>query len=95
MKSEFPAARIHLERAYDALLGDDETSVKTREALDLLIEAVAAAEYSRPPATVIDFPGRVTNSLPVRQTQKGPASRSPRGTLDRIRADREGKRSGS
>ncbi|MET2830543.1 hypothetical protein [Mesorhizobium shangrilense] len=94
MKSEFSAARVHLERAYDALRGDDETSSKTREALDLLIEAVAAAEYSRPSATVIDLPIRAKNPSPPQIPQKSPAGLSPRGTLGGIREDREGKRSG-
>ncbi|WP_421916551.1 hypothetical protein [Mesorhizobium sp.] len=92
MKSEFSAARIHLERAYDALHGDDETSSNTRQALDLLIEAVAAAEYSRPSATVIDLPIRAKN--PPGQTQKSPAGLSQRGISGGIREDREGKRSG-
>jgi len=95
MKSEFSAARVHLERAYDALHGDDETSSKTREALDLLIEAVAAAEYSRPSAKVIALPSRARNPSPPRQPQKNPAGLGPRGTLGGIREDREGKRSGS
>jgi hypothetical protein len=100
MKSEFSAARVHLERAYDALRGDDETSCKTREALDLLIEAVAVAEYSRPSATVINLPIRAKipsppQQLQTQQSQKSPAGLSPRGTLGGIREDREGKRSGS
>ena len=95
MKSEFSAARVHLERAYDALRGDDETSSKTREALDLLIEAVAVAEYRRPSATVIDLPIRAKNPAPPLQPQKNPADWSPQGASGGIREDREGKRSGS
>jgi hypothetical protein len=93
MTSEFSAARVHLERAYDALHGDDETSSTTRQALDLLIEAVADAEYRRPSAKVIDLPIRAKNPSPPQQPQKSPADW--RGTLDGVRADREGKRSGS
>lgn len=48
MNSDFAAARYNLERAYQYLSGNDETSQKTREALDLLIEAVITAEHSRP-----------------------------------------------
>ena len=95
MKSEFSAARVHLERAYDALHGDDETSNKTREALDLLIEAVAVAEYSRPSATVINLPVRAKGPSRAQQSQKSPAGWSPRGISGGIREDREGKRSGS
>jgi hypothetical protein len=58
MQSDFAAARQHLESAQDSLSGSDETSLKVREALDLLIEAVAAAECRRPPAEIIPFPRR-------------------------------------
>ncbi|WP_027052445.1 hypothetical protein [Mesorhizobium erdmanii] len=56
MTSDFSAARIHLERAYDYLRGNDETSRSTCEALDLLIEMVAEAQHRRPEAGVVDFP---------------------------------------
>jgi undecaprenyl pyrophosphate synthase len=56
MRSNHSAARAHLERAYDHLRGNDETSRQAREALDLLIEALAVAEYSRRPAEVVGFP---------------------------------------
>jgi hypothetical protein len=55
MPSNFAQARELLEHAWLQLSGDDETSVKTRQALDLLIEAVAKAEYTRPPAEIIEF----------------------------------------
>lgn len=55
MPSDFSAARVHLERAYDYLHGADTTSRKSREALDLLIEAAATAEYRRPTAKVVPF----------------------------------------
>jgi len=56
MKSDFAAARLHLERACHYLRGDDETSSEARAALDLLIEAIVAAQYTRPVAQVLDFP---------------------------------------
>jgi hypothetical protein len=56
MKSDFAAARLHLERACHYLRGDDETSHNALAALDLLIEAVVAAQYTRPAAEVFDFP---------------------------------------
>ena len=61
MPSNFSRARLHLEHAYDALSGEDVTSRRAREAVDLLIEAVATAEFARSRAVVIElFPrGRV------------------------------------
>ena len=51
MKSDFAAARLHLERACHYLRGDDETSSGA-----LAVEAIAAAQYTRPVAEVVDFP---------------------------------------
>lgn len=48
MTSDFSAARVHLDRAYDYLCGDDPMSRRGREALDLLIEAVAVEEFKQP-----------------------------------------------
>jgi hypothetical protein len=45
--SDFHIARLLLERALDSLQGGDQTSAHAREALDLLIEACAAKEFSR------------------------------------------------
>ena len=56
LHSDFSAARLHLDRAYDSLRGDDETSCKAREALDLLIEAIVTAEYARPRGEILAFP---------------------------------------
>ncbi|MER9331712.1 MULTISPECIES: hypothetical protein [unclassified Mesorhizobium] len=56
MTSDFSAARIHLERAYHYLRGNDETSRLACEALDLLIESVAEAQHRRPEAGVLEFP---------------------------------------
>lgn len=56
MKSDFAAAHLHLERACHYLRGDDETSSEVRAALDLLIEAIVAAQYMRPVADVVEFP---------------------------------------
>lgn len=58
MRSNYSAARAHLERAYDHLCGDDDTSRQAREAVDLLIEAVAVAECSRKPAEFVRLPLR-------------------------------------
>lgn len=59
MQSDFSAARELLESAQLKLTGADESSHKVREALDILIEAVALAEYRKPPAEVIPFPRRM------------------------------------
>lgn len=58
MHSDFSAARLLLEQAYHHLRGDDETSIKAREALDLIIEAVAVEQFRRPVRTakVLEFP---------------------------------------
>ncbi|WP_164780495.1 hypothetical protein [Mesorhizobium sp. M7A.F.Ca.US.011.01.1.1] len=56
MTSDFSAARIHLERAYHYLQGNDETSRTACEALDLLIEAVTEAQHRPPEAGVLEFP---------------------------------------
>ncbi|GLS30302.1 hypothetical protein SAMN04488498_103387 [Mesorhizobium albiziae] len=60
MQSNFAAARALLERAQEMLIGDDERSVKMREALDMLIEAALTAEHSQPPVAgnVVSFPGK-------------------------------------
>jgi hypothetical protein len=54
--SDFAAARVHLERAFDYLKGNDDLSHNAREALDLLIEAVAVAQYRRPQGEVLTYP---------------------------------------
>ena len=56
LTSDFSAARVHLERAYHYLRGDDETSRSACDALDLLIEAVTEAQHKRPKAGVLEFP---------------------------------------
>ncbi|AZO47835.1 MAG: hypothetical protein EOS58_17830 [Mesorhizobium sp.] len=56
MKSDFAAARLHLERAGHYLRGDDETSHTTLAALDLLVEAITVAQYARPVAEIVPFP---------------------------------------
>lgn len=57
MQSNYGHARELLEQARLHLQGDDETSVKSRLAIDLLIEAVATAEHSKPfrKAEIIEF----------------------------------------
>ncbi|TGQ64196.1 hypothetical protein EN829_020340 [Mesorhizobium sp. M00.F.Ca.ET.186.01.1.1] len=56
LTSDFSAARLHLERAYHYLRGNDETSRDACDALDLLIEAVVEEEHRRPAAGVLEFP---------------------------------------
>ena len=46
MRSNFPSARRHLEEAHRMLLGDDELTVKSRQALEILIDAFLATEFS-------------------------------------------------
>jgi hypothetical protein len=58
VESRFPAARRHLEDAYRHIQGDDELSVRSRQALEILIDAFLAAEFTSTPKspTVIEFP---------------------------------------
>ncbi|MET3661710.1 hypothetical protein [Aquamicrobium ahrensii] len=58
---DLSAARVHLERAYYYLGGNEEACCKAREALDLLIEMVATAEHARPVGDVIQFPRQSRN----------------------------------
>jgi len=60
LTSDFSAARLHLERAYHYLCGNDETSRSACEALDLLIETVTEAQHKRPEAGIIEFPRSAT-----------------------------------
>ncbi|MEQ1954490.1 hypothetical protein [Mesorhizobium sp. CN2-181] len=53
MKSDFSAARLHLDRAYHYLRGNDEASRRMCEKLDVLLEAVIAAEFAKPTAQVV------------------------------------------
>lgn len=57
MNSNFGHARELLEQAWLQLQGDDETSRKSRFAIDILVEAVATAEHSKPyrQAEIIEF----------------------------------------
>lgn len=57
MTSDFSAARIHLERAGHYLRGGDQISQKVCDALDLLLEADATAEYFRSRGEVVEFRG--------------------------------------
>ncbi|TPL06056.1 hypothetical protein FJ938_13690 [Mesorhizobium sp. B2-4-14] len=56
LTSDFSAARIHIERAYHYLRGNDGTSRSACEALDLLIEMVAEAQHRCPEAGALEFP---------------------------------------
>lgn len=46
MRSNFASARRHLEEAHRLLAGDDELSGKSRQALEILIDAFLTTEYS-------------------------------------------------
>lgn len=61
MRPNHSAARHHLEEAYRLLPGNDELSVKSRQALSILIDAMLAQEFSAEDdsAKVIEFPRRV------------------------------------
>jgi hypothetical protein len=62
MKSDFAAARVHLDRACHYLQGIDHTSQEVRSVLDELIETVAVAECGQweQKATVLRFPARAS-----------------------------------
>jgi len=64
------AVRRHLEEAYRLLDGSDELSEKTRQALDILIDGLLAAEYRTKckGAKIINFPLRRGEDERVRQT---------------------------
>jgi Cdc6-like AAA superfamily ATPase len=48
MQTDFASVRRLLEEALEHVQGEDETSGKVREAIDLLIEAALTAEHARP-----------------------------------------------
>ncbi|WP_274630260.1 hypothetical protein [Arvimicrobium flavum] len=56
MKSDLFAARQHLEKAFDCLSGDDELGRRAREALGIILDAIAVVEHRRPTAEIIAFP---------------------------------------
>lgn len=58
MTSDFPTARLHLQRAYEHLRGNDRLSIEVRYAIDLLIEAIATKEFARKPAEILLFKQR-------------------------------------
>jgi hypothetical protein len=55
LTSDFAAARIHLDRALQYLRGNDDISREAHHAIDLLLEAVIAAEHCKQKAEVIAF----------------------------------------
>jgi hypothetical protein len=67
VQSNFGLARLHLERAFNEIRDSDELSVRTREALGLLIEACMAREHSRTVsfANVALFPDRQADREPL------------------------------
>ena len=56
MKSDFAAAQLHLQRAYDYLKGTDEVSSKVCQTLDVLIEVVATKDCRIDRGKIIRFP---------------------------------------
>ncbi|EFG2885831.1 hypothetical protein BO068_005025 [Escherichia coli] len=52
MLSDFPAARLHLHRAYDYVLGSDRVSVVIRDALDVALKAIEAVDGEQADANV-------------------------------------------
>lgn len=62
MSSDFAAARVHLDRAYHYLQGNDEISRNARDALDIVMEAVIVAECRKESAQIISFPNRRSSS---------------------------------
>lgn len=55
MISNFPSARKHLEEAHRLLAGEDELTVKSRQALEILIDAFLAAEFAGGTSRVVDL----------------------------------------
>lgn len=66
--SDFSAARMHLERAYVCLNGTDETSRNAREAIDLLIEAIATKVLQELDSKVITFPNATPENAKLLRT---------------------------
>src|SRR5690606_27796764 len=60
MQTDLTAVRQYLEGAWLQVRGDDELACEARDALDYLIEKVAAVECSRPQrqAKISSLPGR-------------------------------------
>jgi len=56
MKSDFAAAKVLLELTREELCGDDPTSEKMRDAIDLFIEALTTAQKHSTDAQIIPFP---------------------------------------
>ncbi|GGA58002.1 hypothetical protein GCM10011385_09410 [Nitratireductor aestuarii] len=56
MKSDFAAAKVLLELTREELCGDDPTSEKMRDVIDLVIQALTRAQKRGREAQVIPFP---------------------------------------
>jgi len=63
MKSDFAAAKVLLELTREELCGDDPTSEKMRDAIDLFIQALTTAQKRSKNAQVIPFPTQATSEL--------------------------------
>lgn len=80
MKSDFAAARQHLEQALAYLDGDDARNSNTRGVLDMLVEAVTTAEFRRVPALVIpleSYRSRACNRVGVNSSADAGNAESP------------------
>ena len=66
METDFRALREYLEVAWLQARGDDATSRKVRDALDMLIEGILHAEHYRPgrEANVLNFPKSDSGGAP-------------------------------
>jgi len=53
VRSDFSAARFHLDRAYLYLGGTDEMSQQARLAINLLIEAVSTCEFAAATSSIL------------------------------------------
>ena len=62
MRSDFAAARRHLEIAQQKLHGGDPASRKLQEAIDLLVELALTAEHMPRRGEVLVFPRKMPNA---------------------------------
>jgi hypothetical protein len=76
VRSNFPSARRHLEEAHRLLLGEDELTVKSRQALEILIDAFLATEFSDggKPRRIIDLAEVRRQRQPLAAEQAAPVA---------------------
>jgi hypothetical protein len=89
MKSDFSAACDYLDRALSKLCGDDATSEKAREALELLVEAILVAQHSQPlkEARILQFPSLRRSRMTPETGSAGTPPSSCRGWKSGREAD--------